>query len=152
MLDDRTSHERRLATLVLKLGRVYRREVDRALARHGLSDARAVPVLYIARLGDGVRQGILAEEMGVEGPSLVRQLDHLCVANLVERRSDPHDGRAKTLHLTDEGRALAAVVEDAVQEVRERLLAGISDADLAVTLRTLTLFEDALEGSPPPAN
>ena len=141
----RTQDERALATTILRLARVYRREIDRALARHGLSDARAVPVLHIARLGDGVRQGALAEEMGVEGPSLVRQLDHFAAAGLVERRPDPNDGRARTLHLTDEGRALADVVEQAVQDVRSRLLAQVSDADLAVALRTLTLFEQALE-------
>lgn len=68
----------------------------------------------------------MAEELGVEGPSLVRVLDQLCIAGLVERRDDPRDGRAKTLHLTPEGDKLAAVIEDAVREVRAHLLSGIS--------------------------
>lgn len=145
----RTLDERTFTGSLLRLARIYRREVNRALAEHGLSDAKALPVLHIARAGGGLRQGVLAEELGVEGPSLVRILDQLCAANLVERRDDPNDRRAKTLHLTPEGEALAVVVEDAVQVVRTRVLAGVSDVNLATTLRTFTAFEAALEASSP---
>ena len=132
---------------LLRLARIYRREVNRCLARHGLSDARALPVLQIARSGNGMRQGVLAEELGLEGPSLVRLLDQICAAGLAERRGDPSDGRANTLHLTAAGRELAAVVEKVLHELRIDLLAGVADDDLAATLRTLATFEAALEAS-----
>lgn len=141
----RTANERTFAQSLLRLARVYRREVNRALAAHGISDAKAMPVLQIARAGGGLRQGALAEEIGVEGPSLVRILDQLCQANLVERRDDPTDKRAKTLHLTAEGQALAAVVEDAVQVVRAQMLAGVGDDDLAAAIRAFAAFEAALD-------
>lgn len=147
MIPARTLDERTFTGALLRLARIYRREVNRALAAHGLSDAKALPVLHIARAGGGLRQGFLAEELGVEGPSLVRILDQLEQANLVERRDDPNDKRAKTLHLTDEGAALAVVVEDAVQEVRAKLLANVSDDDLAATLRTFAAFEAALDAA-----
>jgi MarR family transcriptional regulator for hemolysin len=149
MTKSRTFDERTFTGSLLRLARIYRREVNRALAEHGLSDAKALPVLHIARAGGGLRQGVLAEELGVEGPSLVRILDQLCAANLVERRDDPNDRRAKTLHLTPEGQALAVVVEDAVQVVRTRVLAGVSDVNLATTLRAFTAFEAALEAPSP---
>lgn len=146
-MTSRIPAERTFTGAVLRLARIYRREVNRALAEHGLSDARALPVLHIARAGGGMRQGVLAEELGVEGPSLVRVLDQLCAAGLVERRDDPADGRAKTLHLTSDGAALAVIAEDTVQSVRSRLLVGVSDEDLAATLRTFAAFEAALEAA-----
>ncbi|PVM93545.1 MarR family transcriptional regulator [Caulobacter radicis] len=146
-MTSRIPSERTFTGAVLRLARIYRREVNRALAEHGLSDARALPVLHIARAGGGMRQGVLAEELGVEGPSLVRVLDQLCAAGLVERRDDPADGRAKTLHLTSDGAALAVIAEDTVQAVRSRLLVGVSDEDLAATLRTFAAFEAALEAA-----
>lgn len=145
MTTARIANERTFAQSLLRLARVYRREVNRALAAHGISDAKAMPVLHIARAGDGLRQGALAEEIGVEGPSLVRILDQLCQANLVERRDDPTDKRAKTLHLTAEGQALAAVVEDAIQVVRAQMLVGVGDDDLAAAIRTFAAFEAALD-------
>ena len=139
--------ERVFTASVLRLARIYRREINRAMTEHGLSDARALPVLHIARSGGGMRQGHLAEELGIEGPSLVRILDQLCAAGLVERRDDPKDGRAKTLHLTPEGDALAVIVEDAVQGLRTKLLAGVSAEDLAATVRTFATFEAALDAA-----
>lgn len=146
-MTDRRSNERALTARLLRLARIYRRETDKALAAHGISDARALPVLQIARLGEGVRQGVLAEELGVEGPSLVRILDQLCAAGLVERRDDANDRRAKTLHLSDEGRAMAAVVETQLDTLRSGLLAEAGDADLAATLRVMAQFEAALDAA-----
>jgi MarR family transcriptional regulator for hemolysin len=147
MTTPRILDERAFAQTLLRLARVYRREVNRALAAHGISDAKAMPVLHIARAGGGMRQGVLAEEVGVEGPSMVRILDQLCQSGLVERRDDPTDKRAKTLHLTAEGKTLAGNVEDAIQVVRAHMLAGVDGADLAATLRTFAAFEAALDAA-----
>lgn len=147
MIPPRILDERAFAQTLLRLARVYRREVNRALAAHGISDAKAMPVLHIARAGGGMRQGVLAEEVGVEGPSMVRILDQLCQTGLVERRDDPTDKRAKTLHLTAEGQALATDVEAAIQVVRAQMLALVNDDDLAATLRTFAAFEAALDAA-----
>ena len=120
---------------LMVLSRAYRGAADKALADFGLSQATAWPVILTGRLGDGVRQGALAEALGVEGPSLVRVLDHLVAAGLMERREDPHDRRAKTLHLTEAGQALRAKVEDVLVELRRRLFRDVSLADLEACLR-----------------
>jgi MarR family transcriptional regulator for hemolysin len=146
MHEARQSQQRAFALAVLRLARVYRRGIDRELSRHGLSDARALPVLHLARLG-AVRQGVLADALGVEGPSLVRLLDQLCASGLVERRDDPSDGRAKILHLTEDGRALAGVIAPAVDRLRSELLTEVSDEDLAAALRVFSAFERALEAA-----
>ncbi|CAB3641902.1 MarR family transcriptional regulator [Achromobacter sp. K91] len=120
---------------LMVLSRAYRGAADKALADYGLSQATAWPVILAGRLGDGVRQGALAEALGVEGPSLVRVLDHLVAAGLMERREDPHDRRAKTLHLTDAGQALRAKVEDVLVDLRRHLFRDVSEADLQACLR-----------------
>ena len=53
-----------------------------------LMAATAWPVIIVGRLVNGVCQGALAEALGVEGPFLVRVLDQLVAANLMERRED----------------------------------------------------------------
>jgi MarR family transcriptional regulator for hemolysin len=88
-----------------------------------------------------MRQRELAEEMGVEGPSLVRLLDSLEAAKLVERREAPDDRRAKTLHLTEEGRDLLARVNAALNDVRRRLLQGASGPEIAGAVRVMAAIE-----------
>lgn len=126
--------------------RSYRKVVNRVLAGQNLSDSQALPILLLGRLGDGVRLGVLAEHVGVEVPSLIRQVDQLCAAGLMERRDDPADRRAKTLHLTEAGHAQAAAIETLFLDVRSRMLWHIKDEDLATTLAALRGFEAALAG------
>ncbi|HWU03325.1 MAG TPA: MarR family transcriptional regulator, partial [Novosphingobium sp.] len=97
------------------------------------------------RAGNGMRQGELADTIGVEGPTLVRLLDQLGTAGLVERQPDPLDGRAKTLHITQEGRLLATKVESVLHDMRDQLFADVSDADIEATLRTLGALDRALK-------
>jgi MarR family transcriptional regulator for hemolysin len=144
MPDQRPDQLRAFTGELIRLARVYRREVDRSVREHGLSDARALPVLQIARAGGGMRQGVLAEELGMEGPSLVRLLDQICAAGLVERRDDPSDRRAKTLHVTPAGLELAAVIEGLLKDLRERLTPQVSDEDLAASLRVFAALDAAL--------
>lgn len=136
---------RRYTTALLKLARTYRRAVNKRLEEHGISDARALPVLQVARAGGGMRQGALAEELGIEGPSLVRLLDQICAAGLIERREDPSDRRAKTLHPTDAGLVLAATLEEFLHDLRSQLMAGVSDEDLAAALRVFDALDAAVE-------
>jgi MarR family transcriptional regulator for hemolysin len=82
------------------LQRAYRAAADKAVAHVGVSQTLAWPIVMIGRMGDGMRQGVLAEVLGIEGPSLVRSVDQLVEAGFVQRLEDPADRRAKTLHLT----------------------------------------------------
>jgi MarR family transcriptional regulator, transcriptional regulator for hemolysin len=145
MKNIRHENERKLTGGLIRLARVYRKEVNRALSAYGISDAQAVPVLHIARGGGGMRQHQLAEEIGIKGPSLVRLLDQLCAHSLVERRDDGLDRRAKNLHLSAAGAALAERVEAVLTQIRSRLLLGIDDVDLAAALRVIQLLQDALD-------
>ena len=127
--------------LILRLGRLMRRELDQALSDHGLSNATAIPLLVLSRQGTPVRQGVLADELGIEGPSLVRLIDLLQAEGLVVRREDPTDRRAKTLHLTATGKAKVEEINRVLRRVRASLLKDIGSDELAVTFETLQRIE-----------
>lgn len=131
------------------LQRGYRAAADKAVAHVGLSQTLAWPVVMIGRMEQGVRQGVLAEALGIEGPSLVRSLDQLVEAGYVERREDPADRRAKTLHLTPAGEAACEPIEAALSLMRAGLFEGVSDEDLAACLRVFAVLEERLgRGAP----
>ncbi len=140
-------HSRLSSTVVSSLyllARLARRRASRALEHSELSEAMALPIVYVRRLGEGVRQNALAESLNVEGPSLVRLLDHLSATGLLERREDATDRRAKTLHLTADGRALADRVEKVLESERSAWFAEVSTADLEATNRVFAALEKAL--------
>lgn len=130
-----------IGRLITRLARIWRRESDQALSDHGLSYATAIPLLVLSRQGENVRQGVLADELGIEGPSLVRLIDLLQAEDLVERREDPTDRRAKTLHLTKAGEAKVEETNRVLRRVRASLLKDIGADELAITFETLQRIE-----------
>lgn len=131
------------------LDRAYRAAANQAVAHVGLSQTMAWPLLMIGRHGEGMRQGVLAELLGIEGPSLARSLDQLVEGGFVERREDPADRRAKTMHLTGTGAAACEQIEAALRELRGGLFEGVADADLAACLRVFATLQQRL-GCPQP--
>jgi MarR family transcriptional regulator, transcriptional regulator for hemolysin len=127
------------------LRRELRRIYDRQLASSGLSLAHAWPVVLIAEHA-GMRQRELAERLDVEGPTLVRLLHQLTAMGLVTREPDPDDQRANTLHVTAAGRAAAKRARRTLDTVRARLLAELSDDELADSLQVFEAVRQAMSG------
>ncbi|HEY4249996.1 MAG TPA: MarR family transcriptional regulator [Roseomonas sp.] len=142
-MQDETQDRLRLTSSLILAGRQWRRLAETALAAHDISEARAAPLVWLARLGDGVNQVTLASHIGIEGTSLVRLLDQLGAAGLIERRDDPGDRRAKTIWLTQAGRDAARQIEQVLTELRARILGDIGAADIQATLRVLRAVQDA---------
>jgi MarR family transcriptional regulator for hemolysin len=140
---------RSVSSTLVVAARRWRRTSHSVLSAYNVSEACAGPLLTANRLGEAVRQVTLAEHVGIEGPSLVRLLDHLCAAGLVRRDEDPDDRRAKTITLTDEGRAVTARMEEHLMELRARVLKDVSHEDLETTLRVLNAFNASLDATVP---
>ena len=137
-----------LGTSLPVLERAYRALANQAVAHVGLSQALAWPLVMIGRQGDGMRQGVLAERLDIEGPSLARSLDQLVQLGFIDRREDPDDRRAKTLHLTAAGAQASAQIEDALTGMRNILYDGITDGDLAVCLQVFGMLRERLGCAP----
>ncbi|MEB0048658.1 MULTISPECIES: MarR family winged helix-turn-helix transcriptional regulator [unclassified Pseudomonas] len=132
-----------ISSAMVVSARHWRKICQTTLANYGISEACAVPLLMIGRLGEGVRQVTVAHAAGMESPSLVRLLDQLCNSGYVCRTEDPHDRRAKCLSLTETGRELVQAVEIELVRLRHEVLEGIAVSDLEAALRVLRAFEAA---------
>jgi MarR family transcriptional regulator for hemolysin len=126
---------------LLLAGRQWRRVVNAAVERHGLSDATAVPLLLIGRMEGDPRQNALAEAVGIEGPSLVRLLDQLGAAGLVVRKEDPTDRRAKVLSLTPAGEAVYVQIEADLRQLRETVFGAVSTADIEAGMHVFQVLK-----------
>jgi MarR family transcriptional regulator for hemolysin len=133
----RTSTSDRFGTLVAHTARQWRRAVDRALQAYGLTEATWLPLLHLARAQAPMRQKDLAASLALDTSSVVRLLDALERAGMIERRADAADRRAKGLVLTRRGQATVAKVETVSARIRKDVLAGLSSADLATAARVL---------------
>ncbi len=128
---------------LVQLARRWRWRLDSRLQDLGLTQARWAALLQIQRR-EGVSQRQLAEFIGIEGPTLVHILNSLERQNMIERRPDTRDRRAKTVHLTDTARPLVGRIEEIAHGLRLELTEGIDDEELATCVRVFRKIDQRL--------
>jgi MarR family transcriptional regulator for hemolysin len=133
------------ASLIARVARQWRREVDRRLQPFGLTEATWLPLIHLARAPAPMRQKDLAASLVLDGSTVVRLLDALETSGLIERREEAADRRAKTMTVTERGMSIIDQVEVASREVRNAALLGLSDADIESATRVLELVQANLE-------
>jgi DNA-binding MarR family transcriptional regulator len=114
-----------------------------------VTEPAGLTVLEYSALGSiddrpGIDQRRLAERMGIDKDTAGDLVDALEARGLLERRIDPADRRARTLHLTPEGLALRRRVRPAALAAQERILAPLAPADRQTLV---TLLVQAIEGN-----
>ncbi len=139
------SLQAQLSAGLLLASRHWQRLADHALSSYDISGACAAPLLMVGRAGGGIRQVALAQQLGLEGPSLVRLLDKLCAQELVRREADASDRRANLLWLTPQGEALAGQLEQRLVELRREVLGPLDEDEIRVVLKLWGLLSDANE-------
>jgi MarR family transcriptional regulator for hemolysin len=115
-------------------GRYVERFEQRAGAL-GLTLPQCKTLVYLADR-EGISQAQLAELTELEPMTLVRTLDHLEFHELLERRNDPADRRARRLYLKPKGKALVDEIWHLADLTRREAFAGIprKHADLMIEL------------------
>lgn len=117
--------------------RQWRRQVDLSFKDQGLSDATRMPLLVLYVQGEPLRQKDLANALFLDTSSLVRVLNYLRKARLVDWSSDPDDRRTKRIGLTPAGRQVAAAILAKSQEIERTILADLTPHEREVTLIAL---------------
>src|SRR5258708_32955789 len=122
-----TELEPNIGALLHDVARLFKRRFERDARQTGLPITRqqARAVLYIAR-NEGESPAAVAAMLDIEPIALVRMLDHLQEAGLVERHSHPTDRRVHTLWLTQAGWAVVDRILKINKKTREAGLDGLS--------------------------
>lgn len=96
---------------------------------------------------DGLRQSELAERMDVATVTISKLIDRLEAREFVERRADSGDRRSNRIFRTDRGSKLVKVMTKTVSLVDEIANQGISEEELAVTLKVTQKMRENLKGN-----
>lgn len=132
----RASQKEQLMDEMSAFNRKLRAFFDARVAERGLTLARARTLFALSRRGP-LTQKELAEELEIETPTLVRVLDGMEKQNLIERRSEEADRRAKRIHMTPEGLQSFEEVDAVAKALRSEITADISTEDMTVALQVV---------------
>jgi DNA-binding MarR family transcriptional regulator len=140
MTDD--SEPERVGLRYLSLAYRLRKVLDEHMVTSGLSLARTKVLQVLERYGS-LRQTSLAQELGFAQRTVTQAVESLAKAGLVDRMSDPADGRAKLVTLTDEGAAALAASTTAGDELLQQIFGTLDRQQLAILDELLTAIDIA---------
>jgi MarR family transcriptional regulator, transcriptional regulator for hemolysin len=130
--------EFRFSRMLVLASRRWTALIDEAIKdRTGHSRSRWQTLFVIAFAGDRLTTLGLSERLGVQWPTLVRTLNDLEANGLILREENPADGRSRLISITEAGRQVVEDVKPVLDPVRQQVLAGFTDAEIAVTERLL---------------
>lgn len=138
--------QHRFGMQLAQMSRGWRAELDRRLAGLGLSQARWLVLLHLARFEQAPTQRELAQSVAVEGPTLARLLDSLETQGLVQRQAVAEDRRAKKIVLCAPALPLIEQIETIATQLRRELFEGVDEATCACacgfTVRSWPTWKD----------
>ncbi|MCV9965859.1 MarR family transcriptional regulator [Pararhizobium sp. BT-229] len=137
MLDSAVNRE--LFDALASVNRKLRSLFDARVKERGLTLSRARALFALSRR-DGLNQRELADELGIETPTIVRLLDGMEKQGFIERRVEASDRRAKQIHMTKRGRDIADEIDRLACEIRKDVLGGVDDKDKATALQVVSLM------------
>lgn len=141
MPDTQSSSTARVWFRMLRLHQSLYGEIAGRLRVLGLSVPQ-FDVLSTLTEREGMSQRELAERLYVTKGNVSGLIDRLVEAGLVERHSIPEDRRSHALHLTDEGKRLAALGMTAQERFIGETLGKLPKADIEILDRILVSWRD----------
>ncbi len=134
-----------------KVSSAINRKLQRNFSAAGISitPEQWTVMLHLAER-DGVTQQQLCNAVYKDKPSMTRLIDAMERADLVERRPDPHDRRANTVHLTVHGHEVKERAQKTALVTLKEALRGLRLDDLRTCQGAMrTVFENITASSKP---
>lgn len=134
-----------LAYLTTQVSNRFKAQIERGFAARGLDiTADQWAVLYRLYQQDGLAQHELAERLLKDKTNVARILALMEERELIERRVDPEDNRARKAYLTTYGRSLVPELIVVAQEGLQHAQRGMTDAEVQALIKALNHLLDNL--------
>lgn len=114
--------------LASEIARLYASALQGALQPLGLSRAQYLALSELW-LEDGLTQRLLAERVGVEQATMANTLVRMERDGLIERKSNPDDGRSQQIWLTQAAHRVRDPATDAAARANELVAEGLPVAE-----------------------
>jgi len=117
--------ERSAGFLANQMARLFAKGLQQRIRSLGLAPAQFMTLLALWD-EDGLSQSELVRRLDVEQATMANTLTRMERDGLIERRSNPNDGRSQSIYMTPKAKSLRASATDAARAQNEAALAGFN--------------------------
>jgi MarR family transcriptional regulator, organic hydroperoxide resistance regulator len=114
-----------------------------AFSRHGVYEGQQY-VLQCLWGDDGLTPGEVARRLGLATATVTRATARMEAAGLLRREPHERDGRLVRLFLTERGRALERAIAEEMDQLSERALSSLDQAERAALVSSLNRIRRSL--------
>lgn len=137
--------EERFAVALHSAARSWRLALGRRLTDFGVSQANWMTIAMIAKAKRPLSQTELAQQLGVENPTMVTMIDRLTKMNFVERVPSETDRRVKQVVLTKDGNELYLKFRVKADAFRKELLVNVDAKKIRMMTEVLEALQETAE-------
>ncbi len=127
-----------------RMVRLWRSEIDRRLAKYGLTESRWLTLFHLKKLGGEATQTELAEAVGVKGPTMVKTIDWLEAEQFIERCNLAADRRTKTIRFKPKGSNKFDEIQAIVTDLRQELMNGLDAGEVKACFKVFHAISQKL--------
>jgi MarR family transcriptional regulator, organic hydroperoxide resistance regulator len=129
--------------LLVQVSRAHRQRAESALNEIGLYTGQEVFLMQLWRQ-DGLTPSQLADQLGVQPPTVAKMLGRIEKSGFIRREQDTEDARVSRIFLTEAGKKLEQPVLQIWQNLEDRTMHGISEVETALLRRMLLQMQENL--------
>jgi len=130
-----------LGNQIGRVHRLWRSAITASVQSLDMTETRWTAMLHLKMLGEGATQQALAQELGIEMPSLSRTLSQLVEQGMLQRQPHPSDKRAQCLYFTATGQQLLAQLVERTMQIRQALYQDLTAAAVQQLMQSLDIME-----------
>jgi MarR family transcriptional regulator, organic hydroperoxide resistance regulator len=131
--------------LIIQVARAHRATALSHLIKLGLHPGQEIILMQLLRQ-NGQSQTQLAEQLGVQAPTVTKMLQRLEAGHFVERRPSNQDNRVTLVYLSPKGRSLEQPLHDAWAALERQTGLGLSNTDHDTLVKLLERLRINLAG------
>jgi DNA-binding MarR family transcriptional regulator len=132
--------------LIAQVGTAHCSRAYKLLSIIGIHVGQEMVLQYLWQ-EDQLTQSQLAEKIGVKLQTIHKMVRRMENNGLVTKRTDDQDRRVSRIHLTDRGREMQAVTEDAWEQLEQETLTDFSAEEIYILRRLLEKLKENLDKS-----
>lgn len=129
--------------LVVQVSRAHRQRAETALNEIGLYTGQDVFLMQLWQQ-DGLTPSQLAEQLGVQPPTVAKMLGRIEKSGFIRREQDTADARVSRIFLTEAGKKMEQPVLQIWQDLENRTVSGLSEVEIALLRRMLLQMQKNL--------
>lgn len=132
-----------LYCVFLEILRVHHYEAHKKLEEIDLYPGQP-PLLFILNRKDGKSQRELADMMHIKASTVNVMVKRMEKAGLIERKQDKEDARVSRAYITEKGRQACKRSYQAMDEIENKMFAGLTKDELVIFRRLLLQVKENL--------